>query len=133
MRKPLARFVKGSIANDYSRQIAERDLEIIYKEAVVKRARKTLIDTVVQKGGWMSVDQIRKSLTVVEETAKEKAKKTLKRATRTEEIQQEKADKAVKGVIRKLDHGLWKLVHAHWDVFLGIRAIGRDLVRIRKE
>lgn len=75
MRQPLARFVKGSIANGYSRQIAERDLEVIRKEAIVKRARKTLSGTVAQKGGWMAVDQIRKSLTVVEETAKEKAEK----------------------------------------------------------
>lgn len=81
----------------------------------------------------MSVDQIRKSLTVVEETAIEKAEKALKRATRAEEIQQEKADKAIKAYIRKLDYGLWKLVHAHWDVFIRIRVIGRDLCRIRKE
>ncbi|KAF6231822.1 hypothetical protein HO173_009905 [Letharia columbiana] len=76
-----------SVANGYSRQIAERDIEAIHKEAVVKRARKTLSGTVAQKGGWMSVDQIRKSLTVVEETAIEKAEKALKRATRAEEIQ----------------------------------------------
>lgn len=133
MRQPLARFVKGSIANGYSRQIAERDLEAIHKEAVVKRARKTLSGTVAQKGGWMSVAQIRKSLTVVEETAKEKAEKALARATRAEEIQQKKADKAVKAYIRKLDYGLWKLVHANWDVFLRIRVIGQDLCRIRKE
>ena len=79
--------MKGSIANGYSRQIAERDLEAIHQEAVVKRARKTLSGTVAQKGGWMSIDQIRKSLVVVEETAKEKAQRMLERATRAEEIQ----------------------------------------------
>ena len=46
MRRPLAQFVKGFIANGYSRQIVERDLEIIHKEAVVKRACKTLAGTV---------------------------------------------------------------------------------------
>ena len=96
MRKPLAQFVKGSIANSFSRSIAERDLENIHKEAVVKRARKSLAGTVAQKGGWMSIDRIRKSLSVVEKTAKEKAQKALDRANRAEEIQQEKADKAVK-------------------------------------
>lgn len=133
MRRPLARFVKGFIANEFSRQIAERDLEVIHNEAVVKRARKTLAGTVGQEGGWMSVDQIRKSLTLHEETAKEKAEKALKRATRAEEIQQEKADKAVKGLIRRLDHGVWKLVHAHWDVFLATRSVGRDICRIKKD
>ena len=81
MRKPLARFVKGLIANSYSRQIAEQDLEAIHKAAVVKRAHKTLARTVAQKGGWMSVSQIRKSLSIVEESAKEKAERALKRAT----------------------------------------------------
>ena len=133
MRKPLAQFVKGSIANGFSRQIAERDLESIHKEAVVKRARKSLAGTVAQKGGWMSIDQIRKSLSVVEETAKEKAQKALDRANRAEEIQQEKADRAVKSHIRRLDYGLWKLVHGNWDVFLGIRGVGRDICKIRKD
>ena len=133
MRKPLAQFVKGSIANGYSRQIAKQDLEAIHKAAVVKRARKTLAGTVAQKGGWMSVSQIRKSLSIVEESAKEKAERALKRATRAEEIQQEKADKAVKATIRRLDHGVWKLVHAHWSVFLGVRSVGRDICKLREE
>ena len=118
MRRLLAQFVKRSIANGFLRQIAKQDLEIIHKEAVVKRARKTLAGTVAQKGGWMSVDQICKSLSVVEETAKEKAEKALKLATRAKEIQQEKADKAVKSFLQLLDHGVWKMVHAHWGVFL---------------
>ena len=94
MQRPLARFVKGSLANAYSRQISERDLEAIHKEAVVKRARKSLAGTVAQKGGWMSVDQIRKSLCNVEETAIDKAKKALERANRSEEIRKEKATQA---------------------------------------
>ena len=97
--------MKGLIANGYSRQIAKRDLEAIHKAAVVKRARKTLAGTVAQKGGWMSVSQIHKSLSIVEESAKEKAERALKRATWAEEIQQEKADKAVKATIRRLDYG----------------------------
>ena len=47
MRKLLARFIKGSLANRYSRQIIERDLKVIYKEAVIKRVRKLLIETVI--------------------------------------------------------------------------------------
>ena len=106
MRKPLTQFVKGSIANRYSRQIAKQDLEAIHKAAVVKRACKALAGTVAQKGGWMSVSQIRKSLSIVEENAREKAERALKRATWAEEIQQEKADKAVKATIWRLDHGV---------------------------
>ena len=63
-----------------------------------------------EKGGWMPIDQIRRSLTTVEETAKEKAQRALDRANRAEEIQQ--ADKTVKGLTRRLDHGVWKLVDA---------------------
>ena len=72
MQKPLAQFVKGSIANGYLRQIAKQDLEAIHKAAVVKQACKTLTGTVAQKGGWMSVSQIRKSLSIVEESAKQR-------------------------------------------------------------
>lgn len=132
MRQPLARFVKGSIANGYSRQIAERDLEVIHKEAIVKRARKTLSGTVAQRGGWRAVDQIRKPLTVVEETAKEKTEKALEGAIRAEEIQVEKANKAIKGVLRRSDYGLWKLVHDNWEVFLLYRDVGQDICKIRR-
>ena len=99
-RRSLVKFVKGFIVNGYSRQIAERDLEVIHHDALIKRARKTLAETIAQKGGWMSVDQIRKSLTMVEETVKEKAEKALKRATRAEEIQVEKVNKVVKSRLK---------------------------------
>lgn len=132
-REPLAKFAKGSIANGFSRQIAERDLEALHNEALVKRARKTLAGTVAQKGGWMSVDQVRKSLTMVEETAKEKAEKALKRATRAEEIQQEKANKAIKSRLKQLDNDVWKLVHAHKEVFINSLMVGRDIRRIRRD
>ena len=131
-RRPLAKFAKGSIANGYSRQIAERDLEAIHNDALAKRARKTLAGTVAQKGGWMSVDQIRKSLTMVEETAKEKAEKALKRATRAEEIQIEKTNKVVKSRLKQLDMDVWKLVNTHKDVFINSLAVGRDIRRIGK-
>lgn len=54
----------------------------------------------------MTVNQIRTSLTVLEETAVEKPTKALKRAERAEEIQQEKTNKGIKGLIHKSDHGL---------------------------
>ena len=78
----------------------------------------------------MHADQIRKSLATVEETAKEKAEKALKRATRAEEIQQEKVNKAVKSSLRKLDYGVWKLVHDNQAVFLNQLAVGRDIRRL---
>ena len=46
LRRPLNKFIKGVIVNGFSRQIAERDLERIHKEALIKRARKTLAETV---------------------------------------------------------------------------------------
>ena len=75
----------------------------------------------------MSVGQIPKSLSIVEESAKEKTERALKQATQAEEIRQEKPNKAVKATIWRLDHGIWKLVHAHWDVFLGVCGVGRDI------
>ena len=51
----------------------------------------------------MSVDQIRKSLTVVKETVKEKAEKALKRAIEAEEIQVEKVNKVVKSRLKQLN------------------------------
>ena len=131
IQKNLRQFVKGSIANGYSRYIAERDFEAIHKEAVTKRARKTLAGTVAQKGRWMSVDQIRKSLRTVEETAVQKATKALEWANRAEEIQQDKAHKAVKAMIRKHDYGLWKLIHDNLDRFLLVHSVGQDIHRIR--
>ena len=59
----------------------------------------------------MHADQIRKSLAAMKEIVKEKTEKALKRATRAEEIQQEKINKAVKSSLRKLDYGIWKLIH----------------------
>ena len=102
-RRSLAKFAKGSIVNEYSRQIAERDLEAIHNDVLVKRARKILAETIAQKGGWISIDQIRKSLIMVKETVKEKAEKALKRAIRAEEIQVEKANKVVKSRLKQLD------------------------------
>lgn len=81
----------------------------------------------------MSVDQVRKSLTMVEETAKEKVEKALKRATRAEEIQQEKANKAIKSRLKQLDNDVWKLVHAHKEVFINSLMVGRDIRRIRRD
>ena len=133
MRRPLAQFVKDFIVNGFFRQITERDLEIIYKETVIKRARKSLLKTVAQKGEWMSIDQIRKSLYVMKETVKEKIEKALERAIRAEEIQTEKINKVIKGVLRRSDYGLWKLVHDNWAAFLLYRKVGQDICRIRKD
>lgn len=80
----------------------------------------------------MAVDQIRKPLTVVKETAKEKTEKALKRAIRAEEIQVKKANKAIKGVLRRSNYGLWKLMHHNWKVFLLYRDVRQDICRIRR-
>ena len=78
----------------------------------------------------MSIDQIRKSLTIMKETVKEKAEKALKRATRVEEIQIKKANKVVKSRLKQLDMNVWKLVNTHKDVFINSLAVGRDIRRI---
>ena len=121
MRKPLSKFVKGSIAKDYFRQIAERNIEATRKDVITKQTRKTLSKTIAQKGGgWTSVDQIRKSLTVVEETARvfRRLPRRSERANRAEEIQREKVNKVVKATIKRMDRELWKFRHDNWDWFL---------------
>ena len=54
----------------------------------------------------MLVDQIYKSLTIIKELVKERAKKALRRAIRAEEIQIEKINKVIKTILRRSDHEL---------------------------
>ena len=70
---------------------------------------------------------------MVEETAKEKAEKALKRAIRAEEIQVEKANKVVKSRLKQLDMDIWKLVNTRKDVFINSLAVGRDIRKTRKD
>ena len=60
----------------------------------------------------MSINQICKSLSVVEENSQREGTEGLG-------LDKEKANKAIKGHICRLDYGLWKLVHGNWGVFLG--------------
>ena len=53
------RFVKDSITNLYSYKITKQVFKAVQKQAVAKAAHKKLDGKVVQKGGVVTVGQIR--------------------------------------------------------------------------
>ena len=55
----VGRFVKGSISSAHARQIVERDLLASHQQSVAKAARKKLDGKVAQKGGVITVGDIR--------------------------------------------------------------------------
>ena len=76
----LNRFIRGSVTNSLRCSIAEHDLEITHCEAITRAARKKLTGRVVQKGGVITVRDVRAKVTRKEETEVEKARKALERA-----------------------------------------------------
>ena len=75
----VERFIKGSITSAHARQLSERDLQITRKEAVSKATRKRLNGNVAQKGGVISVGDVRRKAVERVETEVEKAERTLLR------------------------------------------------------
>lgn len=80
----LERFFCGSVTNSLRCSIAERDLEITHREAIARAARRKLTGRVAQKGGVITVRDVRAKVTKREETEVEKARKALERAEAAE-------------------------------------------------
>ena len=80
----LDRFIWGSVTNFLRCSIAERDLEITHREAIARAARKKLTGRVAQKGGVITVRDVRAKVTKRVETEVEKARKALDRAEAAE-------------------------------------------------
>ena len=57
----MGRFIKGSVANANLLELTQRDLQAIHTAALAKRARKMLAGTVVQKGGIVTVRDVRQN------------------------------------------------------------------------
>ena len=52
-------FIKGSITSAHTHQLSERDLIAIHQEAISKATQKKLSENVAQKGGVISVKDVR--------------------------------------------------------------------------
>ena len=101
----VERFIKGSITTAHTLQITERDLLSTRKEAIDKAKRKALKGNVVQKGGVITIKDIRARQVTRMENEVEKHRKALIRAENKEKRDQEalhrKVTKAFKAIIGK--------------------------------
>ncbi|MCJ1464997.1 hypothetical protein MMC07_003612 [Pseudocyphellaria aurata] len=82
------RFMRRSIASAYSCQIAERDLIASYSQAAARTARKKFDGKVAQKGGVITVRDIRAKVTKRADDDVEKAMQVLERAAAVDKKRQ---------------------------------------------
>lgn len=59
----LDRFIRGSVTNSLQCSIAERDLEIKHRKAIARAVRTKLTRRVAQKGGDITVGDVRAKVT----------------------------------------------------------------------
>lgn len=115
--KYLSRFFKGSIASAHSREILEDELKSVQGHATAKAARKKLGGTVAQKGGVITVGDVRASFQAREESELQKAEAAAQRAIST--LQRQK-DLEHKKELRRLKN-FWDVLkttnqhHAKWE------------------
>ena len=102
-RPYLDRFIRGSVSNSLRCSIAERDLEITYSEAIARAARKKLTGRVAQKGGVITVRDVRAKVTKRAESEVEKARRALDRAEAAE-LKKENARITAQKKLRKQLH-----------------------------
>ena len=79
-RPHLERFICGSLTSAFTHYLLDRDLDATYKEAAARAARKKLTGRVAQKGGVITVREVRGRITKRAEDEVEKARNALKRA-----------------------------------------------------
>ncbi len=87
------RFIKGSITSAHTRQLSERDLMATRQEAISKATQKKLSGNVAQKGGVISVKDVRQKAHQRQETEVQKAEKVLFRAQNKEDRRQNFIDR----------------------------------------
>ena len=110
----LDRFIRGSVTNSLRGSIAERDLEITHREAIARAARKKLTGRVAQKGGVITVRDVRAKVTKRAETEVEKARRALERA----EAAELKKENSMIAAHKKL----WKQLHKELGLQLRVKA-----------
>lgn len=67
-------LISGSVSNSHRCSIAKRDLEITHRKAIARAAQTKLKGRVAQKGGVITVRDVRAKITKRPETEVEKAK-----------------------------------------------------------
>ncbi len=72
-RPHLERFIRGFLTNAFTHYLFDRDLAATYKEAAANSAQKKLTGRVAQKGGVVTVHEIRRRITKQAEDEVEKA------------------------------------------------------------
>ena len=117
----LDRFIRGSVTNSLRCSIAERDLEITHREAIARAARKKLTGRVAQKGGVITVRDVRAKVTKRVETEVEKARRALERAEAAE-LKKENARIAA-------HKKLWKQLHKELKAYLKARPALANLLK----
>ena len=117
----LDRFIRGSVTNSLRCSIAERDLEITHREAIARAARKKLTGRVSQKGGVITVRDVRAKVTKRVETEVEKARRALERAEAAE-LKKENARIAA-------HEKLWKQLHKELKAYLKARPALANLLK----
>ena len=115
--KYLSRFIKGSIASAHSRQIVEDELKSVQRHASAKAARKKLNGTVAQKGGVITVGDVRASFQAKEESELQKAEAMAQRALNALQKQKDLEHKKELGRLKKF----WDVLkttnqhHTKWE------------------
>ena len=100
----VERFIKGSITSAHTLQITERDLLATRQEAVARVKRKVLKGNVAQKGGVITVKEVRRKTVTRMDSEVEKQKRALTRAENKEKREQAVLDKK----LAKAFKAIWK-------------------------
>ncbi len=79
-RPHLERFIRGSLTSVFTYYLLDRDVDATYKEAAAPAARKKLTGWVAQKGGVITVREVRGKIAKRAEDEVEKARSALRRA-----------------------------------------------------
>jgi len=83
LERPLNQFIKGAIASAHARGIAENELREVHRHATEKGARKSLAGNVAQKGGVITINDIRQGIKMGEDSELIKAQNAANRANAT--------------------------------------------------
>ena len=98
----VERFVKGSISSAHARQISERDLRANQMLSIAKTARRKLDGKVAQKGGVITVRDVRAKVTKRTQNEVEKTKQAYERAVLAAEKKQLALDRKYRAIARSM-------------------------------
>ncbi len=108
-RPHLWRFIRGFLTSAFTHYLLGRDLDATYKEGAARAAQKKLTGRVAQKGGVITVREVRGKIAKRAEDEVKKARNALRRA----EIAAEKKEKAEVNARKRTKKALFKEVKAY--------------------